>query len=204
MANFQGTDGDDIFTFPATTGDDDSEGEGGNDQLFGGAGDDHVDGYDGNDVVDGGAGEDRVRGQRGDDLGIYTLAENTRAPGVYDRDVYDGGSGRDTLRLHFTAAEFMALQSNIVALESFIKSHQNTSSSSTSSDVTFKTSFGLEARNWENLEVFVDGEKVDPRDPAPRLDLDADDSTAPGTSFKTTFSEGSGRVAVVDADVRVL
>src|SRR5512134_1316028 len=118
MADFLGTDGDDVFTFTANTGDDDIEGEKGNDQLFGGAGDDHVDGYDGNDVVDGGSGADRVRGQRGDDLGIYTLAENTRAPGVHDRDVYDGGAGRDTLRLHLSAAEFMAFQSNLVALES--------------------------------------------------------------------------------------
>jgi hypothetical protein len=204
MADFIGTDGDDIFTFPANAGDDDIEGEGGNDTLLGGAGDDHVDGYDGNDVVDGGAGEDRVRGQRGDDLGIYTLAENTRAPGVFDRDVYDGGRGHDTLRLHVTAGEFLTFQSQIVALESFIKNHQDTSSSSTGSDVTFKTSFGLEARNWESLEVFVDGQQVDPRDPAPRLDLDADDSTAAGTSFRTTFTEGGGRVPVVDADVRVL
>ncbi len=204
MASFRGTDGNDIFTFPANVGDDDIEGEGGDDQLFGGAGADHVDGYNGNDVVDGGAGADRVRGQRGDDLGLYTLAENTRAPGVYDRDVYDGGSGRDALRLHFSAGEFRALQGNIVALESFIRSHQDTSSTSTSSDVTFKTSFGLEARNWESLEVFVDGQKVDPLDPAPRLDLDADDHTAPGTAFQATFNEGGGRVGVVDADVRVL
>jgi hypothetical protein len=203
VARYSGTDRDDYFGFPDNTGNDEIDGRDGNDTLLGGAGNDDVSGDAGDDVLDGNSGDDEVKGNGGNDVGIYTLAENTKAPGSYASDLYDGGRGSDTLRLFFSAEEFARYQSEIVALDTFIRSHRNTSSTSTSSEVTFATSFGLRARNWELLQVFVNGEEVDPSAPPLSVDLDADDSAATGTSFQTSFTEDRRSAPIADADLRI-
>ena len=40
-------------------------------------------------------------------------------------------------------------------------------------------------------------------DDAPAVDLDADDSAAPGIDFATTFTEGGGAIAVADTDTAI-
>jgi hypothetical protein len=202
MAIFHGTDANDVFSAPDNARDDKINGRGGNDILQGGEGDDSVQGEDGSDVVDGGAGNDIVDAGKDDDTGIYTLAENQIGPNLYATDVYDGGRGTDTLQIHVTAAEFVQFRAELAALQDFIET--NADSGHEGSNDGFITSWGLTVRNWEVLQVFVDGQIVDPRENSiPQLDLDADDSTAPGTGFATTFTEGDLPVAIADSDLQI-
>jgi hypothetical protein len=145
----------------------------GDDQLHGGAGDDVLigdtvgdifgawafgawgrkDGY--SDNLDGGAGNDFVFGGRGNDNANYTMAENL-GDGFTDigtRDFYDGGSGYDTLRLTLTHGEYLlaSVQQDIANFQNFLASSANPNSPH---NPTFHfQSFGLDALNFEALEI---------------------------------------------------
>jgi len=131
----------------------------GNDVAQGGAGNDRVKGGSGADVIDGGAGSDTVEGGSGNDRLVYRLAENAGAT-----DVYDGGAHTDTLELRLTRAEWMRddVQTDIAAYLVFL-SGSLAPGQSEGQGFTFKA-FGLTARRFEKLEVFVDGTAQDPRD----------------------------------------
>ena len=145
-------------------GNDIIDGVDGNDWLGGGRGDDTIDGGDGrddlsggsgNDVLDGGAGSDRLNTGRGDDTARYTVGENSGAV-----DWVDGSRGTDTLRIDVTQAEFDALRDELSDLQDFMAAHANPGQHH---GPIFHTSFGLKGRNFEALEVYVDG--VGPVDP---------------------------------------
>ncbi|MBP9805097.1 MAG: hypothetical protein KBE22_09375, partial [Candidatus Accumulibacter sp.] len=156
--NILGLQGDDIIL--AGRGNDSIDGGGGNDRIFadygddlinGGEGDDSLFGEHGNDIVNGGAGSDRVSGGRGDDLGIYRLADNQGSA-----DYYDGGEGSDTLRLILTHEQASSgpILAEIEAFRQFLKQNQRPDGAD---NPTFHFStFGLAARNWENVEVVVE------------------------------------------------
>ena len=122
----------------------------GNNEIYGGEGNDQIVGGLDKDIVDGGAGDDTVWTGAGDDTGIYTLAENRNA-----RDYYDGGYGTDTFRLRLTQAELNSagIQADIEAFRQFITANAN---ANTANGPVFKfTSFDLQLRNWEKLDVEV-------------------------------------------------
>ncbi|MCP4045754.1 MAG: hypothetical protein GY732_07160, partial [Gammaproteobacteria bacterium] len=139
-----------------TSGSDTINGSAGNDVIWGRRGDDILDGGSGNDILFGGSGNDTVRGGRGNDavfggsgndLGIYELSENTGS-----HDYYDGGRGTDTLRLVLTAGEWAdaAIRAEIEAFQAHLAGSHSRSA------FTFKT-FGLTARNWEALDLVIEG-----------------------------------------------
>lgn len=156
-------------------------GHGGNDRLYGDWGNDTINGGDGrdtiyggsgNDIVDGGAGSDTVDAGSGDDVAIFIAGEND---GSYDS--YDGGSGQDTLRLELTLAEWQSadMQSDIAGFLDALPQQSGWSgwgwgSYYSSSSFNFD-SIGLSAKNFEALEVYVDGVLADPAN----SELDAND-----------------------------
>lgn len=131
----------------------------GSDVAQGSAGNDRVKGGSGADVINGGAGSDTVEGGSGNDRLVYVLAENSGAT-----DLYDGGAHTDTLELRLTRAEWMRddVQTDIAACLVFL-SGKLAPGQSEGQGFTFKA-FGLTARRFEKLEVFVDGTAQDPRD----------------------------------------
>ena len=158
-----------------TSGGDYIRGLGGDDTLTGDAGGDWLRGGGGNDTVDGGSGSDVVDGGKGDDLLVFTLSEN-----VGETNRYDGGKGADTLRLNLTLAEFQAVRAELVELQAFIAENADPSrstgqgfgnqSANSANQPVFETSFGLTVRNFEALEIFVDGSgPVDPNNIAPMV-----------------------------------
>jgi Ca2+-binding RTX toxin-like protein len=95
MANYNGTNGDDVF---AGTPDGDSAiGNGGNDQLSGAGGDDYLEGDDGDDALDGGDGADTLDGGPGSDQ-LTGGAGDDFIFGGTGNDQLTGGSGDDVLR----------------------------------------------------------------------------------------------------------
>lgn len=132
----------------------------GDDEVATGGGDDIIRGGHGEDTLDGGAGMDAVNGGKGDDQLIYTLSENTG-----NTDWYDGDKGSDTLVLRLTTAEHEALADELAELEEFMADTANTKRSSgqffndasvsSPHHPVFETSFGLNVRNIENLEIEI-------------------------------------------------
>jgi VCBS repeat-containing protein len=124
------------------------------DNINGKAGNDWIFSLTGNDVVDGGAGSDFVSAGSGQDTAVYKLAENKSS-----LDVYDGGGGTDTLRLVFTAAEWQRtdIKADVLKYLDFLK----TASAARAGIFKFDA-FGLIVRDFERLEVYVDGILVDP------------------------------------------
>ena len=174
--------------------DDVLDGHDGNDRLYGGRGSDNISGGDGDDrikggrgddTLDGGAGGDRLDAGRGDDTARYTVGENTG-----NRDWYDGNRGSDTLRIDVTQAEFDALRDELSDLQDFIAAHANPWQHH---GPVFHTSFGLSGRNFEALEVYVDG--VGPVDPgnSPPEAVDSELATNLDTSI-------DGQLTGVDPD----
>ena len=175
-------------------GNDDLDGHDGNDKLTGGRGDDTISGGDGDDRIksgrgddqlDGGAGNDWLDAGRDDDTARYTVAENAGA-----RDWYDGNRGFDTLRIDVTQAEFDALRDELSDLQDFIAAHANPGQRH---GPVFETSFGLKVRNFETLEVYVDG--VGPVDPgnSPPEAVDSELATNLDTSI-------DGQLTGIDPD----
>lgn len=175
-------------------GDDTIDGGAGNDWLGGGRGDDTILGGEGtddlsggrgDDMLDGGAGSDWLDAGRDDDMAAYTVVENT---GHWDW--YDGNRGSDTLRIDVTQAEFDALRDELSDLQDFIAAHANPGQHH---GPVFQTSFGLKVRNFETLEIYVDG--VGPVDPgnAPPETLDSELATNLDTSI-------DGQLTGIDPD----
>ncbi|MFY0613068.1 MAG: hypothetical protein JXQ99_16175, partial [Hyphomicrobiaceae bacterium] len=161
---------------------DEIHGLGGNDKLFGRWGNDTLDGGQGrdrlfggfgNDDLTGGEGDDYLNGGRGDDLAIYVAADN-----VDNHDVYDGSKGSDTLRLVLTAEEWLRpeVQADIARfLAASDEEHHSGHGrghpfwhwGGHKGNETFKfEAFGLIAKNFEKLEITVDGVPLDPADEA--------------------------------------
>jgi len=113
------------------------------------------------DYLDGGAGNDIVYGGGGDDQAVYTAAENIGA-----HDIYNGGDGVDTLTLNLTRAEWMsaAVQTDIAAYLDFQAAHTDPVTGEADGAVFESTAFDLDASEFENLRVFVDGVELTPQD----------------------------------------
>ena len=144
----------------AGEGSDYINGGSGNDSLFGGAHADRLIGGNGDDYLDGNSGSDKVYGGRGDDTANFNSAENN---GAYN--YYDGNQGVDTLRLELTQAEF---DDPMVALElqaflAHIELYRQSDGEVRGPDFYFST-LNLKVDDFENLEIFVDGEQKDPND----------------------------------------
>jgi Ca2+-binding RTX toxin-like protein len=131
-----------------------------NNVLFGLGGDDVIAGGDGDDILDGGTGNDSVRGDAGDDLLLYTLDGQLVPDGEGfsyvngSVDTYDGGTGYDILSLWLTADEFALGQGEITDFQAYLAANADPNGQS---DPGFQASTGLTARNFEAVEVFVDG-----------------------------------------------
>ena len=178
-----GQDGNDVIDGGA--GNDWLGGGRGDDFVFGGEGTDDLSGGRGDDALDGGAGSDWLDAGRDDDTARYTVAENTGA-----RDWYDGNRGSDTIRIDVTQAEFDALRDELSDLQDFIAAHANPGQRH---GPVFETSFGLKVRNFETLEVYVDG--VGPVDPgnSPPEAVDSELATNLDTSI-------DGQLTGIDPD----
>ena len=127
---------------------------------------DKIDGTSRNDVLDGGAGSDEVNAGSGNDTLIYNMSQNVGA-----RDRYDGGSDIDTLRINFTAAEWAsaAVKADVARYAALLApalggkgdDHGTEAAEGTSDGFNFKA-FGLEVRNIEKLQIYVNGVLTDP------------------------------------------
>jgi Ca2+-binding RTX toxin-like protein len=104
----QGSAGDDILDFSASTentgllggeGWDEILGGSGDDVLHGGAGNDELSGGAGNDTIDGGSGNDLIEGGLGDDT-LSGGAGNDYLDGGAGENMLFGGEGNDVMRYH--------------------------------------------------------------------------------------------------------
>ena len=193
---YDGGDGDD--TLDGAYGSDTLLGGAGNDSLTvandyngdlldGGVGDDTLTGGMGDDTLIGGAGGDLVQAGGGSDLAIQTLSAQSRA------DTLDGGAGTDRLRVELTSAQITgAVAGDLVRLRDFIQQHGDDGQTFTS-DV-----LKLSARNWNALEVLVDGVAADVGSLASRANSApvVNDQTLAGTEDTVL----TGSVGAVDAD----
>jgi Ca2+-binding RTX toxin-like protein len=157
----KGTPGDDVLI--GGDGRDHLDGRAGDDILAGGSGKDHVRGNDGDDVLTGGSGSDHVKGGKGDDVAVYSVADN-----VGSKDKYDGGKGTDTLQINLTVVEFDQLQDELVRIQDYVNSDTGHHRHGHHDSRVFKTSFGLDIRNFESVVFMVEGVgEVDPSDTEP-------------------------------------
>ena len=168
---------------------------------------DKIDGTSRNDVLDGGAGSDEVKAGSGNDTLIYTMAQNAGA-----RDRYDGGSDTDTLRLNFTTAEWAsaAVKADVARYAAFLApapgakgDDHGTEAAGVSSDwFTFKV-FGLEVRNVEKLQIYVNNVLTDlnagiPANNAPVVTNSA--AALLGAVIEDAALTTSGQLSATDAD----
>ena len=131
------------------------------DWIEGGAGNDSIMGQAGDDTIMGQAGDDLIYGGDGDDLVHHTLAEETTgAAGNH----YDGGRGTDKLVLNLTSADLSnpATVQAVQDLMAFIGANSDPSSGSGSGLLGSFAQLGLEVRNFEELEILVDGAPISP------------------------------------------
>lgn len=145
-------------------------GGGGNDQLTGGDGNDLLLSGSGNDTLAGGGGSDYLKGGSGNDVALYVMSENV---GASDR--YAGGSGSDTLRLAFSGEEWLQadVQADIANYLTFLDDQK--CGKAPWGKFQF-SAFDLEAKQFEKLEVYVDGVQLNPED-EPVVAADDDVST---------------------------
>ena len=121
----------------------------GNDIAYGGGGGDFILGGFGDDIIDGGAGNDDLNGGAGDDTAIYTFSEN-----IGHNNIYSGGSGSDKLTLSFTVAQYSIYQDEIDDYRNFLCIY---SGSNLPGGSEYNFSFGLDAYDFEELEIKIDG-----------------------------------------------
>jgi Ca2+-binding RTX toxin-like protein len=127
MANFSGTNADDIitpsFVSPGVTATgaalpsnaaDTIDGGAGNDTIDGGGGDDIINGGAGNDLIFGGNGNDTVTGGQGSDVALLGNGNDTFIWNPGDgSDTVEGGAGTDTLVFNGAAInEIMEISAN--------------------------------------------------------------------------------------------
>jgi T1SS-143 domain-containing protein len=146
--------GDDLFF--GGEGIDGIAGGAGSDRLYGNAGDDYLYGMTGNDTLVGGTGSDTIDGGIGDDTGIFDAS-------VAAGGSYDGGAGTDTLRIELTAeqAENQSVLSELHDFRQFMADNRDTGSNSEQGAVFTFSTLGVSVRNWEELEVYVEGHAQD-------------------------------------------
>ena len=160
----------------------------GHDTVVGGQGDDLIFGGSGNDVLSGGAGSDHIDAGSGDDVATFVIAENAG-----ESDIYDGAEGFDTLKLVFTQDEWLRpeVQADIARFLGSLSGQVlgqapiNTLWCGAYANAAFTfDAFGLTARNFEYLEIVVDGVTY----PADQLVDAADDGFG---TIETGFIAGS-------------
>lgn len=125
--------------------------DGGNDTLTGTAADDNLAAGGGDDYLDGLTGSDYLDGGQGNDILNFTYE------GGQTEDYYMGASGDDTLRVNMTQQEFDTadLRNELFDLQNFIADNGD---AGTQNGLAFTGSnLGLTAVDFENLEVYVDG-----------------------------------------------
>ncbi len=167
--------------------------------------DDYIRGGHDDDTLDGGAGNDVLDGDRGDDTLIYDLGENEGFT-----NFYDGGKGSDKLVLKMSADKFEELKDEISQLESWMNDNANDkrsaghgfkdSSDHSANHPVFETSFGLNVRNIEELEVEIT--TAAPVD----VNIDLSDplqSPAASPSAIITTTTGNGAISISSADVQL-
>ncbi|MFT6915045.1 MAG: hypothetical protein ACJAWL_001348 [Motiliproteus sp.] len=124
-----------------------------------GTGDDIISTAAGDDVVNSGGGSDTVSTAAGNDELIYSIEENRED----STDFYDGGAGYDTLKLELTRDDWSsaAIQTEVAEYLDFVAANTGANGEDSSASFTFKA-FDLTVSKVENLEVYVDGNKIDP------------------------------------------
>ncbi|NDW44310.1 Ig-like domain-containing protein [Ruegeria sp. PrR005] len=200
MDNIDGGDGND--TLVGHHDSDTVRGGDGDDVVFGDVGgngpgssywnssDGPGDGDSSDDLVDGGAGNDYVFGGGGDDEAIYDLTENAGA-----MDYYAGGSGIDTLTLTMTLSDWFRIevQNDIAAFLNFVAANTDPLTGEANGQGFDFAAFGLTAREFEDMRVFVDGVELSPED---------DPVTANDDSASLTEDDGDTPLGnVLDNDV---
>jgi hypothetical protein len=87
-----------------------------------------------------------------EDTLLFNYAQNATA-----YNSADGGTGIDTVRLEFKASQWAnsAIQADVAAFKAFLA----TSGAALGETFTFAV-LGLDATNFENVRVFVDGNEV--------------------------------------------
>ncbi|MEQ8498820.1 MAG: hypothetical protein RIB84_05455, partial [Sneathiellaceae bacterium] len=115
-----------------------------------------------NDTLTGNSSANRIEAGAGNDLGILDYNEA-------DGDIFDGGSGTDTLRINLTNGQFNSngVYEILQSLKGFIAEHGNAGASSGPS---FTAANGLTIANWENLEVYVNGQLTEIEPPEPDVE----------------------------------
>lgn len=194
MGFFFGRRGDDVHE--GTNGRDWIFGFGGNDTLLGGLGNDLIFGGRGNDLLDGGSGSDFVFGGAGDDVAIHRRDGQSQG-----WDVYDGGSGTDTLRLELTADDWLDedVQDDIVAYLDWLEGGGGAGFFGRSYTIE---ALGLTASRFEALDVYVDGQLIDPRTFGQTVVIDLSGSTDDETIERTDDADtdiktGAGNDTIV-------
>ncbi len=106
-------------------------------------------------IIDQGGADDKVRGNDGNDTVAFYYTGNESGSNDYDAD-----KGDDTLEVHFTRDQWMQLNPYIQTdLDAFL-SHL---SSGTKKAYEFQ-SVGIEAGEFEQVRLFVDGDELAPED----------------------------------------
>ncbi|MEM8590573.1 MAG: hypothetical protein AAGG65_21160 [Pseudomonadota bacterium] len=194
MGFFFGRRGDDVHE--GTNGRDWIFGFGGNDTLLGGFGNDLIFGGRGNDLLDGGSGSDFVFGGAGDDVAIHRRDDQSQG-----WDVYDGGSGTDTLRLELTSEDWLdeEVQDDIVAYLDWLEGGGGAGFFGQSYTIE---ALGLTASRFEALDVYVDGQLIDPRTFGQTVVIDLSGSTDDETIERTDDADtdiktGAGNDTIV-------
>ena len=146
--------GDDVLD--GCAGDDVIDGGEGGDTLLGGDGDDVLSGGEDADVIDGGAGDDtltggggadQISGGAGDDLATFSYSAD--GPGA----TFDGGDGFDTLRIELSSG-MDQLDQAMEDVAAAIKAAKLDPEALQTVD-----SLGLSFENFEDVQLYVDGEE---------------------------------------------
>jgi Ca2+-binding RTX toxin-like protein len=125
------------------------------DWIEGGAGDDSIMGQAGDDTITGQEGDDLIYGGDGNDIVRHTLLEEALG---FTGNHYDGGRGTDKLVLYLTGAQALdpTIAQAVADLQAFIAANSDPASISGGGLLGSFAALGLEARNFEELEVYVD------------------------------------------------
>jgi Ca2+-binding RTX toxin-like protein len=167
-------------------------------------------------VIGGGSGE-RLDDDDDTDV-VFAKKGDDTVSGMGGGDWLRGGKGADTLRLTLTAEEYAELSEELDALESWMAETTNTNNSAghafNDKSVTsakhpiLETSFGLNIRNIENLEINVlEGEPETDPDPTGEdsgpviVDLAAVASETPGVSEVGEIVAGDGALSIESVSV---
>ncbi|MEQ8602544.1 MAG: FecR domain-containing protein [Marivibrio sp.] len=150
----EGGAGDDVID--GGDGDDQIDGGDGGDSLYGGSGDDVltgggeddvIKGGDGDDTLTGGGGADRISGDAGDDLATFSYSAD--GPGAS----FDGGDGYDTLRIELNSG-MDQLDQAMADVAAAIKAAKLDPDALQTVD-----SLGLSFENFEDVQLYVDGQE---------------------------------------------